>query len=171
MLYFVIYLFVIAFVLSCILSQKFRHLVAKLILGSLAVALLIYGGFALQDAARAEDVDSEFYSIVGIITNFEENECYIHDKLVTDYLVEVDDSDNIWAYHELSSEVEFDSDKDMNDAALRFIVDNCILAETLRDFPLTEGRIVFIRMWTCGTEEVEDDEIVGVYYTEFIAAQ
>jgi hypothetical protein len=159
---FIAYLTIVTVILLCIMSPKFRELVAKVLLGSLVVALLIYGGFALQDAARAEDV--EFYDIVAIVTNIEDSD---YDDV--DVVVTVDDSDNLWDYYELFDDVEFDSDKELNDMAVRFIVDNGILAETLRDYPLTEGRIVVMRMWSCGTPDVEDDEILGVYYTEFIA--
>lgn len=131
------------------------------------VVATFFAMFILLPPAKAEE--AEFYDIVAIVTNIEEDEQYLGNKLVTDVVVEVDDLDNLWAYYELTSDVEFDCDKELNNEALRFIVDNNILAETLRDYPLTEGRIVVMRMWTCGTDNIEDDEILGVYYTEFIA--
>ena len=162
MLVFIIYLSIVTIILLCILSESFRKLIAKIIFGSLAVALLTYAGFALQDAARAED--TKFYRIVAIVTSIENS-----DWDEADVIVKVDDLDNLWDYYEAIENIEFDADKEMEDMALRFIVDYSIQAETLRENALAEGRIVVIDMWTCGTDNIEDDEILGVYYTEFIA--
>ncbi len=118
--------------------------------------------FALLPPAHAEE--QEFYQIVAIISGVEES-----DWSEADVLVEVDDLDNLLEYYECLKNIEFDADKEMEDMALRFVVDNGILSETLREDPLVEGRIVVIQMWTCGTDAIEDDEILGVYYTEFIA--
>ena len=117
--------------------------------------------FILLPPAHAEE--QEFYQIVAIVSNIEDS-----DWDEADVLIEVDDLDNLWAYYEVVENIEFDADKEMEDMALRFIVDNSVPAETLREEPLTEGRIVIIQMWTCGTESIYDDEILGVYYTEFI---
>ena len=118
--------------------------------------------FILLPPSHAEE--QEFYQIVAIVSNIEDS-----DWDEADVLIEVDDLDNLWAYYEVVENIEFDADKEMEDMALRFIVDNGVLAETLREEPLTDGRIVVIQMWTCGTDNIEDDEILGVYYTEFIA--
>lgn len=155
---------VAALIVLCVEFDAVRRLVAKILFGSLAIALLIYGACALQNAALAEEDDNEFYCIVAIVSSIEES-----DWPEMDIIVEVDDLDNLWAYYEDLDIVDFDVDKDIEDIALRFIVDNSILSETLREDPLVEGRIVVIDMWTCGTEDIEDDEILGVYYTEFIA--
>lgn len=141
---------------------------AKWALVCALVVAVFLAMFILLPPAHAEE--EEFYQIVAVIRTVEEGEeVYFRGELLTDTVVEVDDLDNLWEYFENSKNVEFDSDKEQNDMALCFIADNGILAETLREEPLVEGRIVVIQMWTCGTDAIEDDEILGVYYTEFIA--
>lgn len=162
---FIAFVSVIGFVgliLACVEFDRVRKLVAKILFGSLAVALFTYGAFALQNVACAEE--EQFYQIVAIITSIEDS-----DFDDVDVLVEVDDLDNLWTYYEVIEDVEFNSDKEFEDSALRFLIDNSIEAETLREHPLAEGRIVVIQLWTCGTDTVEDDEIINVYYTQFIA--
>lgn len=135
---------------------------AKWVLVCALVVAAFLAMFILLPPAHAEE--EEFYQIVAIISGVEES-----DWSEADVLVEVDDLDNLWEYYECLKSIEFDADKEMEDMALRFVVNNGILSETLREDPLVEGRIVVIQMWTCGTDAIEDDEILGVYYTEFIA--
>jgi hypothetical protein len=147
-------------IILCVEFDCVRRIVAKLFIGTVAVAIVVYGCCALQNAARAE---SEYYDIVAIIKNIEDSDCED-----TDVIIEVDNLNDKWAYYEKFEDAEFGADKVYEDMALKFLIDYGVDAETLLEKPVVKGRIVVIRISPLDTDSVEDDEIMWVYYSQFV---
>lgn len=163
MLAFIIYLSVITIILLCVLSESFRKMIAKIIFGSLAVALLIYAGFALQDAARAEELPEGFYLKAIFVDDIEE----VEDE--KDLLVHADDLNHIWDYWEDPEEdFEEEINWDMELLAMKFIRENKLEAVINTDCCIERGRIAILTMWECDPEDPWDEEVVDIYYSGFV---
>lgn len=159
----VIYLAVVVIISLCILSPKFRQIVAKLILGTLAVAILIYGACALQNAARAEELPEGFYLKAIFVDDIEK----VEDE--EDLLIHADDLDHIWDYWEDPEEdFEDEINWDMELLAMRFIRENQLEAIIDMDCCIKRGRIAILTMWECDPENPWDEEVVDIYYSGFV---
>jgi len=156
---FIVYLSIVTIILLCVLSESFRKLVAKIVFGSLAVALLTYTGFALQNAAHAE---AEGFYQKAVFVDEAEN----FNK--TEYLLHVDDLYHLWDYWENKEETFSDFDWEMEKLALLFIKENSLDAIIDTDTCICRGRIVILTMWECDPDDPFDEEVVDVYYTAFV---
>lgn len=151
---------VVVIIFICVEFEFIRKLIAKLFFGTLAVALLIYGACALQNAARAEESDGFYRKIVFIdeINDFDEEE----------FLIQGDDADHRWKWYEEKKEKEeIYMDEDLSNLALRWAQENGFFIQINRTKPVVRGRIVVLTMWEC-TEDPFDEEVIDAYYTEFI---
>ena len=128
----------------------FNKTCRKIIAGTMAFIAIIVGGFAAHDALAE---DNFYYKVVFI-------------DEVNNNLIHVDDLENIFAYW--GGEKNITQDEELSTIALHFILDNGLYAEVNTNNVLTHGRIVVLKMFSVIENSIYDDQIVDVFYTQFI---
>jgi len=142
-----------------------------------AVIIAIVLCVAISPAAsRAEELPEGFYYKVVFIDEVEEAELDrfdIEDGAVAKFLLHTDDLDHLWDYWDIVEEdeedfVDYEFDRELSNIALYWIRENDIDIELDKEERITRGRIVVLTMWECDPDDPFDEEVVDVYYTEFV---
>lgn len=116
-------------------------------------------------ASRAEELPEDFYYKVVFVDEVEE--------LEEELLLHGDDADHLWTwYEEYPSEdeefVSFEFDKELSNLALRWAQENEFFVQLDKEERIIRGRIVVLTMWEANQEDLFDDEVIDVYFTELI---
>ena len=117
--------------------------------------------FIFLPPANGEELPEEFYYKVVFIDEIEEID---EDEL----LIHTDDLDHLWDYYEQPYELIVEIDDYKSNLALQFALENNLHVELSREELLCRGRIVVLTMWIADPEDPFDEEVVDVYYTEFV---
>ena len=162
---------IVIIVYLCVEFEFIRKLVAKVFFGTIAVALLIYGACAMQNAARAEELPQDFYyRVVFLDRDIEEYSVEeVDGKVETTYFVHGNDLDETWDFYEAKKENEtWELNEDLSVIAKRFIeLNNLWFEETVAN-RIALGRVVVLTMWECNPLDPFDDEVVDTYFSEYI---
>lgn len=125
--------------------------------------------------AHAEELPDGFYYKVAFIDETEDTELNrfdLEDHAIAKFLIHTDDLNHIWDYWDIVEEneeefINWAFDKDLSNFALYWARENNLDVELDKEDRITRGRIVVLTMWEC-TDNPYDDEVMDVYYTEFI---
>jgi len=143
---------------------------------TLAVGLVLAAIVLVPQLAHAEKLPEDFYYKVVFIDEPEEVELDRYDiehNVVAKFLVHTDDLDHLWNYWDTTDEdeedfVDYEFDRELSNIALYWIRENDIDIELDKEERITRGRIVVLTMWECDPDDPFDEEVVDVYYTEFV---
>lgn len=125
--------------------------------------------------AHAEELPDGCYYKVAFIDETEDTELDrfdLEDHAIAKFLIHTDDLNHIWDYWDIVEEneeefINWAFDKDLSNLALYWARENNLDVELDKEDRITRGRIVVLTMWEC-TDNPYDDEVMDVYYTEFI---
>lgn len=143
---------------------------------TLTVGLVLAAIVLIPQLARAEELPEGFYYKVVFIDEVEEVELDrfdIENGAVAKFLLHTDDLDHLWKYWDIVEEdeeefVKYKFDRELSNIALYWIMENDIDIELDKEERITRGRIVVLTMWECDPDDPFDEEVVDVYYTEFV---